>query len=83
MAIVSGALRWCSSCLQISPASSRILESRPLISDSSVCSACSLAMAAAPRVRSSILRRSLLGSPRSEQRRLEPLGVRRGVGITS
>ena len=38
VAIVSGALRWCSSCLQISPASSRIFESRPLISDSSVCS---------------------------------------------
>ena len=37
-AIVSGAFRWCSSLLQISPASSRILERRPFISDSRVCS---------------------------------------------
>ena len=37
VAIVSGALRWCSSCLQISPASSRIFESSPLISLSRVC----------------------------------------------
>ena len=37
-AIVSGAFRWCSSLLQISPASSRILERSPFISDSRVCS---------------------------------------------
>ena len=37
VAIASGALSGWSSRLQISPASSRIFESRPLISDSSVC----------------------------------------------
>ena len=37
LAIASGALSGWSSRLQISPASSRIFESSPLISDSSVC----------------------------------------------
>ena len=37
VAMASGALSGWSSRLQISPASSRILERRPLISDSSVC----------------------------------------------